>query len=643
MNATYFYIFLIILHPYLALWWKTFERQGVASWKGLIPGLNYFYVFKTGAQKPWWSLLMLFPGVHIIMWMVANVSLIRRFGFFTIGDTLQGLFFPYLILWKIANNNEIPLLPATNWANPKEVAIRTNSDHVALFFALPILGHAVAYVLSFRADKIGKKTKIKEWSDSIVFALVAASIIRTYVFEPFQIPTGSMEKTLLVGDFLFVNKLAYGPKVPVTPLSFPLVHNTIPWINIKSYTYLETCDYTRLPGFGDVQRNDVMVFNYPSGDTAIYDPRVPDGLMGHDYHGKLIEEGFYFYRNENGQKYQVKANEIISKWNESHSVTEGNLTNDQLAQRDKDTKKQFENEVNEPFYKGFIDELSYWKNLARQSMAVNKVNYAAENGPIKHFGLIYRPVDKRENYIKRCVGIPGDVLEIKDSQLYVNGKKATFRSPTQNQGYTIAENSPEMLTISKLNSIGMFEQEQDFISGQNGVIYRLFLTNDRLHSIQKKYPNVRLVKYREQQYSDTLKAGKKPSYENMYINLSNFPKDPAINNTVSDFTRFTVPKKGVRININKDNIAWYRRIITAYEGHTLKETSTGIFIDGKKASSYQFKMNYYWLMGDNRNNSADSRVWGFVPEDHVVGRASIVWFSTGSFGIRWERVFKWIK
>lgn len=643
MNAIYFYIFLIVLHPYLSLWWKTFERQGVATWKALVPGLNYFYVFKTGAQKPWWSLLMLFPGVHIIMWMVANLSLIRRFGFFTVGDTLQGLFFPYLLFWKIANNKEIPLMPETNWANPKEVAIRTNSDHVALFFSLPILGHAVAYVLSFRSDKIGKKTKIKEWSDSIVFALVAASIIRTYVFEPFQIPTGSMEKTLLVGDFLFVNKLAYGPKVPVTPLSFPLVHNTIPWINVKSYSYLETCNYTRLPGFGDVQRFDVMVFNYPSGDTAIYDPRVPEGLMGHDYHGKLIEEGFYFYRNENGQKFQTKANQIVEQWNKSHQVTDGTLTDEQLAQREIDTKSIFEKEVNEPFYKGFIDELSYWKNRARQSMAIDKVNYAAENGPIKHFGLIYRPVDKRENYIKRCVGIPGDVLEIKDSQLYVNGKKAPFRSPTQNQGYSVAENSPEILTVSKLNSIGLFEQEQDFISGQNGEIFRLFLTTERYSSLRKAYPAIRLVKYREPKYADKLKKGEKPSYESMFNNLSNFPKDPFINNTVSDFCKFTVPAKGVQIKINKDNIAWYRRIITAYEGHTLKESTRGIFIDGKRATTYQFKLNYYWLMGDNRNNSADSRVWGFVPEDHVVGRASIVWFSTGSFGIRWERVFKWIK
>lgn len=638
MNATYFYIFLIVLHPYLALWWKTFERQGVASWKGLIPGLNYFYVFKTGAQKPWWSLLMLFPGVHIIMWMVANVSLIRRFGFFTIGDTLQGLFFPYLILWKIANNNEIPLLPATNWANPKEVAIRTNSDHVALFFALPILGHAVAYVLSFRADKIGKKTKIKEWSDSIVFALVAASIIRTYVFEPFQIPTGSMEKTLLVGDFLFVNKLAYGPKVPVTPLSFPLVHNTIPWINIKSYTYLETCDYTRLPGFGDVQRFDVMVFNYPSGDTAVYDPRVPDGLMGHDYHGIIIKESQYLFARSFSE-FNVRSKFL------SDSIT-SSLHNNGLEVNYTALSNYVENNVEKEILQKhgetYIKTMSKWKNEARKMLATEKIAHT-EKGLVKHYGLIYRPVDKRENYIKRCVGIPGDVLEIKDSQLYVNGKKAAFRSPTQNQAYTIAENSPELLTISKLNNIGLFEQEQDFNINQNGEIYVLFLTNDRYKELKRTYPSIRLNKYREPQYSDTMKKGQKISIENMISNLSNFPKDPYINNTVSDFTRFTVPKKGVRIKINNENIAWYRRIITAYEGHTLKETSTGIFIDGKKATTYQFKMNYYWLMGDNRNNSADSRVWGFVPEDHVVGRASIVWFSTGSFGIRWERVFKWIK
>ena len=234
-------------------------------------------LFSSWAQKkPWWSLLLLFPGVHIVMWSVANVSYIRRFGYFTLIDTVQGIFFPYIIMYKIAQSND-PILPETNWANSKEVGDREWGDHLALFLALPFIGHVIA--LGFAAvtrAQPGKKTKVKEWGDSIWFALVAALIIRTYVFEPFKIPTGSMEKTLLVGDFLFVNKLAYGPKVPVTPVSYPLVHNTVPWINIKSYSNIETSNYTRLPGFGSIERNDVVVFNYPAGDTAVYDPRMPN-------------------------------------------------------------------------------------------------------------------------------------------------------------------------------------------------------------------------------------------------------------------------------------------------------------------------------------------------------------------------------
>jgi signal peptidase I len=609
-------------------------------WKAFIPGLNYFYIFKVGTQKPWWSLLMLFPGVHIIMWMVANVSYIRRFGFFTAMDTVQGIFFPYLILWKIAKDAQIGVLPETNWANPKEVAIRTNGDHVVLFFALPVVGHTIAYALGFRGDKPGKKSKFKEWGDSLLFALVAASIIRTYVFEPFQIPTGSMEKTLLVGDFLFVNKLAYGPKVPVTPLSFPLVHNTIPWINIRSYSTIETCSYTRLPGFGKVERYDVMVFNYPSGDTAIYDPRVPDGLMGHDYHGKLIDEGFELYRMEKGGRYQAISQSIYSNWNNVHHITSAQQETDSVIQlRDQECQAQIEIQINEPFFSNFLARLDYWKDRARYLMAVNKMNYTGGNQPISHYGLIYRPVDKRENYIKRCVGLPGDTLEIIRSILYVNGKRA-FRSVTQNMGYVIDPTSKAQLSIPQLNSIGFYEQESDFRT-RNGQLEMLLLTNANKRKIESAFPNVKLRLYIEPQYSDT--KGQKPTSEQRFRNLSNFPKDPDVNNTTTDYTKFCVPKKGATVRLTKATIPWYRRIITSYEGHTLSERSNGIYIDGKKATSYTFKMNYYWLMGDSRYNSADSRVWGFVPEDHVVGRASIVWFSKGSFGIRTERIFKWIR
>jgi signal peptidase I len=633
MNVLYFYIFLLLVHPYLGLWWKTFERQGFASWKGLIPGLNYYYVFKTGAKKPWWCLLMLFPGVHLIMWMVANLSLIRRFGFFTWGDTLQGIFFPYLILWKIAKDDKLPLLSETNWANPVEVARRTQGDHLVLFLSLPVLGHIVAMVLSFRADKPGKKTKFKEWGDSIVFALVAASIIRTYVFEPFQIPTGSMEKTLLVGDFLFVNKLAYGPKVPVTPLSFPLVHNTIPWVNIKSYSTLETGNYFRLPGWTTPQRNDVMVFNYPSGDTAIYDPRVPNGLMGHDYHGVLIDEAKYQFAtsqpgfNDVARYFTDSINQMYAKMNLMADPLQLQLSSEWFAV----------NKIVESNAATFIKDMSFWKKKARYALGVEKIAHSQQEGLISHYGLIYRPVDKRENYIKRCVAIPGDFVEIKSSVLYINDKPA-FRAQNQNMAYQL---TGDPIRVSDLpSSIELYQEDGDF-KDDNGYIFLMYLTKSKLNKLKSLFKKTQFNLILEKQYSDDPKY--MPTDFERIANLSYFPKDVNVNNTVTDFTRFQVPFKGKVVDFRKENIAWYRRIITAYEGHKLEERKDVIYIDGKKTNTYKIQMNYYWLMGDNRYNSADSRVWGFVPEDHVVGKASIVWFSKGNQGIRWDRVFNVIR
>lgn len=621
MNVLYYFLFLLLVHPILALWWKTFDRIGAKSWQAFVPVYNYYIVFKFGAGKPWWSFLMFIPGIHIVMWMVANVSYIRRFGFFSIGETLQGIFFPYLILWKIANDPNLPALAPTNWASPVEVAKRTNSDHVALFLALPVLGHVVAYVLSFRSKRIGKKSAIKEWGDSIIFALVAASIIRTYVFEPFQIPTGSMEKTLLVGDFLFVNKLAYGPKVPVTPLSFPLVHNTIPWINVKSYLEIETSNYYRLPGFGSVQRNDVMVFNYPSGDTAIYDPRIPNGLMGHDYH-------------------QVVNNEALFYWFQSLQQNHGQALQI-LQQRAVANNASFDQLILDSLGGEFIQNIEVWRNKARTGIA-NGVTYSRGGMPeagldyIKHYGVVYRPVDKRENYIKRCVGLPGDEIEIIRSILYVNGQKA-YRAPEQNLAYDI---SGEPLPERYLNSIGLSQEEQDYVIGAQGVEV-VYLTDAKLAELKRMSPksifNLRLYP----QYS--VDKSHKPTNAELISNLDNYPKDLYVNNTTTDFSKIRIPKKGEVVKLTKENIAWYRRVITAYEGHKLQEKADGIYIDGKKAHSYKFAMDYYWLMGDNRYNSADSRVWGFVPEDHVVGKASIVWFSKGATGIRWGRAFTAIR
>ncbi len=623
MNVLYYFLFLILIHPIIALWWKSFDRIGAKSWQAFVPVYNYYIIFKFGSGKPWWSLLMFIPGIHLVMWMVANLSYIRRFGFFSIGDTLQGIFFPYLILWKIANANDstLPVLAPTNWASPVEAGKRTNSDHVVLFLALPIIGHAVAYVLSFRSKRIGKKSAIKEWGDSIVFALVAASIIRTYVFEPFQIPTGSMEKTLLVGDFLFVNKLSYGAKVPVTPLSFPLVHNTIPWINVKSYLTIETSNYYRLPGFGNVQRNDVMVFNYPSGDTAIYDPRVPNGLMGHDYHQVVNSEALYYWFQSLGQ-------------NHSEAIQV-------LQQQSAATGSNFETLILDSLGGEFISNIESWRQKARIGIA-SGVTYSRGGMPeaglnyIKHAGIVYRPVDKRENYIKRCVALPGDEIEIKKSILFINGKPA-YKAPNQNMAYTL---SGEALSESKLNAIGLNQYDGDYVIGQNGVEV-VYLTDSKLAELKKMASKTIFTLSIQSQYSDT--PGSKPTNSELIRNLDYFPKDIHVNNTTTDFTKFRIPKKGAVVKLTKENIAWYRRIITAYEGHKLQEKADGIYIDGKKATTYKFAMNYYWLMGDNRYNSADSRVWGCVPEDHVVGRASIVWFSKGSNGIRWDRVFNVIK
>jgi signal peptidase I len=622
MSFFYFYL-LILVHPYLSLWWMSFPKAGRKSWEALIPGYNYFVMFKITCDKPFWSLLMLFPGVHLIMLATANVSYLRRFGYYSFTDTLQGILFPYLLMYKVTQEQAV-FGAETNWSNSRDTEIRKWGDHIVLFLCLPVIGHVIALAIgAVTREKPGVKSRVKEWGDSILFALVAASIIRTYVFEPFQIPTGSMEKTLLVGDFLFVNKLAYGPKVPVTPLSYPLVHNTVPWINIKSYTTLEKGSYTRLPGFGKVNRNDVVVFNYPSGDTAVYDPRMPDGLMGHDYHGIVNEEAFYQFNSsaENGQKYRE--------------------LNDKLIKQGK-SKSEADSLTNDIFYRYFIETNWKWKQLAREKLA--RGEFPGEPNGMEHGGLIYRPVDKRENYIKRCVGIPGDRLKIVNSILFVNGKKA-YVSPQQCLKYKIEKTKVTFPNQEEMFSRYGLENDpsgarMDFET-RDQTYYFLNLTKSEKSKIEKDF-KVKLVVDVTPQYSKS--NDYKPNVGELIDNIRTFPKDFYVNNNVTNFEEFQVPFKGKVVDFKKENIAYYRRIITAYESHKLEEKKDGIYIDGKKTNTYKIQMNYYWLMGDNRYNSADSRIWGFVPEDHVVGRASLVWFSKSAYmGIRWERLFKLIK
>ena len=331
--------------------------------------------------------------------------------------------------------------------------------------------------------------------------------------------------------------------------------------------------------------------------------------MGHDYHGIINNEAIWQFR--------IKNNLLGKGVNAADSLK----------------------------FLSFIDNIDYWRNIARENLKNGLFPiYSTENAEgMTHDGLIYRPVDKRENYIKRCIGTPGDVIKIENATVYRNGKPAK-----------IFDNMAFKWDVSKatatFNAQEMFERfglenapdasRYDYEEGDSTNPYVLNISPLEKRNIQKAYPNAKFSVHIDRPSYTVEKRN--PSPEELIENLECFPKDFYVNNTMTDFQEFRVPKKGATVSISSKNIAWYRRIISAYEGHTLVEKKDGtILIDDKKASSYTFGMDYYWMMGDNRYNSADSRVWGFVPEDHIVGRASLVWLSKSPYkGFRMERILK---
>jgi signal peptidase I len=386
-----------------------------------------------------------------------------------------------------------------------------------------------------------RKPAWREWIDAAVFAVVAATLIRTFLVEAYTIPSESMEGTMLVNDYLFVSKMAYGARLPMTPLAVPLVHNEMPIIGGKSYTEAVKWKYRRLPGFGPIERNDIVVFNFPDGDTVLKD-----------------EDGRYMQN---------------------------------------------------------IDYYSYNHRPDIQQ-------YIAA-GSYEH-----RPVDKTDNYIKRCVGLPGDLIEVRQGILFVNGQRSPDFAHLKNEYSINAGGKPldeEMLKEAHI----VPEPNKDLRQGRNGATYNLLIQNKYLPIVQQ-YFGAANVKF----------SAEPPGVSGYAQENWAFPRDARFPNNADNFGPITIPKKGVSVALTPENIALYRRLISVYEGNTLEERGGQFIINGQPATRYTFKMDYYWMMGDNRHNSLDSRFWGYVPEDHIVGKASFVWLSYGEGGMRWGRLFR---
>jgi len=484
-----------------------FKKAGIDGWKAFIPLYNTWCMVDKMKLGKLWFFLQLIPiaGQFITIWIcIKFVEHFGRFGFLHHAATVlfPFIYFPYLGFSK--NEKYAGSLVVNNY----------------------------------------KKSAAREWIDAAFFAIVAATLIRTFVFEAYTIPTPSMEKTLLVNDFLFVSKFSYGPRIPNTPIAMPFVHHTMPITNTKSYLEWIHIPYTRWFA-SPVKRNDVVVFNFPVNDTLIND-----------------------------------------------EVNYGSRTTYYEAIRQMGREKVWD------VYKDII---------------------------------ITRPVDKRENFIKRCVGVGGDVVQVVNGKVLVNGQPQEV-FPQSQRYYRLQVPANDYLDNDKLKDMGITVREDQGDKLQESPnVFRINITNEEKQHL--KLPPGYVL-------SDFIVDVNDPNFPvkqlfPYYLSNSTW--------TVDNYGPVTVPKKGMKIELNPDNVIRYQRCIETYEENKFEDKGNGQYlVNGQPATSYTFKMDYFWMMGDNRHNSLDSRYWGFVPEDHVVGKASLIWFSWEG-GPRWKRLFRSIK
>lgn len=463
-------LFAIIILFHMGLW-KLFEKAGRKGWEAIVPFYNLYVMIRLTGRPLWWLILFLIPGVNFIVWMGLVVDFAKSYAKNSFLQHVGAIAVPFLLF---------PL-----WGFDKKTKY---------------LGQSATD--EFKKKHPFKKSASREWADAVIFAVVAATLIRSLFLEAYTIPTASMEKSLLIGDFLFVSKLNYGARIPMTPVAFPFAHHTMPITGTKAYWDGIKLDYYRLPGLSKIKRNDVVVFNWPM-------------------------------------------------------------------------------EADPPFS---------------------------------------RPVDKRENYIKRCIGISGDTIKIINAQVYINGKASEVPQFGQTDYFVKSDGTDfNPQTLQDMNI-----EYQPVTANE----YYFTMTSEQAAKV-KSWPNVKSVTPQIRLAGDYLREIF-PDAEHKW-NEDNF--GPVI-----------IPKKGWTVHLTDSNFAIYKRAIQVYEGNDVMQKNGDILINGKKSNSYTFKMDYYWMMGDNRHNSLDSRFWGFVPEDHIVGKALFVWMSWDTNAlflnkIRWSRLF----
>eukprot|EP01089_Gocevia_fonbrunei_P018854 TRINITY_DN6489_c0_g2_i3.p1 TRINITY_DN6489_c0_g2~~TRINITY_DN6489_c0_g2_i3.p1 ORF type:complete len:578 (-),score=76.15 TRINITY_DN6489_c0_g2_i3:335-2068(-) len=540
MNGTQWIIFILVIQVIHFLGtWKLYVKAGRKAWEAAIPVYNAIVLMQIINRPKWWVILLFIPIINLLMFPVVWVETLRSFGKNSLLDT---------------------------------------------WLAILTLGLYIYYVNYFVEDvkyienrDIHPKTALGEWVSSIVFAIVAATLVHTYLIQPFVIPTSSLEKTLLVGDFLFVSKFHYGARIPMTTVAAPMVHDTLPILKTRSYvadvdpaTYKTSVwnklqlPYLRLPGFKKVKRNDIVVFSWPA-DTV-----------------------YQFFKRQQG---------------------------------------------------------------------------------------VRKPIDKKSNYVKRCVGVPGDSLTIKDGYVYINGEKTVLpyrAKPEFLHTVTVdgqfSNAAIELLGRENLsgnvirvpNSSLQQERATEVIQAMNleqiksdtsYTYYAGNVGNQKVKDYLKSEDmnNMALFNLTEAEAKnytgkDGIASINKFSYKNP--DTSVFPQDPAHTGTVDNMGTIYIPEKGKTVPLNIEVLPIYEKIIKEYEGNDIKVNGNQILINGEVANSYTFDQNYYWMMGDNRHRSEDSRFWGYVPEDHIVGTPIFIWMSIdgindgmSNWKVRWDRVF----